>query len=203
MQDVEAYDKERFGFNIENFIHTVKFRRSIRQYKSKPIERERLERIIQAGRYTATGANRQACQFVVIQDELTAFKEVIWSGIEAAVKNSTDTPPNMLTSLRRFTDMRTSGTDYLFRDAPAVVYIAAESTVDAALAAQNMEMAAIAQGLGVLFNGFLVYAASMNPAACEWLEVKNKPIAVCMLMGYPRVTYQRTAPRREADVRWL
>jgi nitroreductase len=42
------------------------------------------------------------------------------------------------------------GMDYLFRNAPAVLYVAADSAVDAALAAQNMEMAAVAQGAGPL-----------------------------------------------------
>ncbi len=73
----------------------------------------------------------------------------------------------------------------------------------AALAAQNMEMAAIAQGLGVLYNGFLVYATGMNPDARAWLDIGDKPVQVCMLAGTPRVAYKRTAPRKAADVRWL
>lgn len=203
MEDVELCDQARFGFEIDTFVHTVKCRRSIRQYTGQPVERAKLEHIIQAGRYTATGSNSQSCRFIVVQDSLPALKDILWDGIDTAVQNQPDAfPAGLLASLQRFTAMRAQGTDYLFRDAPAVLYIASESPVDAALAAQNMEMAAISQGLGVLYNGFLVYAAQLNPAACEWLDVQKKPIAVCMLLGYPKVAYRRSAPRKAADVRW-
>jgi nitroreductase/NAD-dependent dihydropyrimidine dehydrogenase PreA subunit len=202
MADVEAFDAERFGLDIRKLLYTIKARRSIRHYTARPVESDKLNKILQAGRYTATGANRQGCRFVVVQDGLAAYKDLIWSGIEAAIANPGELPAELLDSLRRFADMRKQGTDYLFRNAPALIYIAADSAVDAGLAAQNMELAAVAQGLGMLYNGFLVYAASLNPAALEWLDVTDKPVQVCMLVGYPDVTYERTAPRREADVRW-
>ncbi|MDR1703007.1 MAG: nitroreductase family protein, partial [Sporomusaceae bacterium] len=163
---------------------------------------EKLERIVQAGRYTATGGNAQACRFIVVQENLSALKKMIWKGIETTNEPPVTIPADALTRLKNFINLRTQGTDFLFRDAPVVIYVAAESAVDASLAAQTMELAAIAQGLGVLYNGFLVYAANLNPAVHEWLDVQDKPLVVCMLVGYPRVTYQRTAPRRIADVRW-
>ncbi len=200
--DVEIIDKNRAYLDSGSFLHAVKARRSIRQYADRLVERDKLEYIVQAGRYTATGSNRQECRFVVVQDGLSTFKDIIWNGVAAAKDNPGDIPEQMLPALQRFLDMRAQGTDYLFRDAPAVIYVAAESAVNAALAAQNMEMAAVSQGLGMLYNGFLVRLAAGNPAALDWLDLKDKPVQVCMLVGYPRVTYQRTAPRRAADVRW-
>ena len=35
-----------------------------------------------------------------------------------------------------------------------------------------------------------------------WLGMDEKQVACCMLLGYPRMTYQRTAPRRKADIIW-
>ncbi len=202
MSEVETIDGDHISFGINDFLRAVKSRRSIRDYENKPVEREALEAIVQAGRYSATGANRQACRFVVVQDDLTALKDMIWSGVDA-VEQPAPPPAQMLDALKGFAAMRVStGMDYLFRNAPAVLYVAADSAVDAAMAAQNMEMAAVAQGLGVLYNGFLVYATNMNAAAREWLDIQDKPVQVCMLAGYPRVIYKRTAPRRAADARW-
>jgi hypothetical protein len=65
-----------------------------------------------------------------------------------------------------------------------------------------MELAAVSQGLGVMYNGFLAFATNMNPAVRTWLDIQDKSVQVCMLAGYPRVSYARTAPRRIADVRW-
>ena len=49
MEDVEAYDATTFTIAPENFLHAVKFRRSIRSYQDKPMEREKLARIVDAG----------------------------------------------------------------------------------------------------------------------------------------------------------
>ncbi len=202
MTEVVTLGGDRSALDIGGFLSAVKSRRSIRDYEAKNAEREKLEAIVQAGRYSATGANRQACRFVVVQDALQTLKDMIWNGV-SEVEQPAPPPVQMLDALKGFAAMRAGGgIDYLFRNAPAVLYIAADSAVDAALAAQNMEMAAVAQGLGVLYNGFLVYATNMNPSARERLDIQDRPVQVCMLAGYPRVAYRRTAPRRAADVRW-
>ncbi len=200
MADVEACGKA--AFDIGEFLRTVKARRSIRDYQNTPVAKEALEALLQAGRYTATGSNRQACRFVVVRDALHTLKSLIWEGVDTA-REAAIPPPMALDALKNFSKMRAEGIDYLFRNAPALIYVAAESAVDAALAAQNMEMAAVAQGLGILYNGFLVYAANMNPEARAWLGIEDKPAQVCMLVGHPNMRYERTAPRRAADARWL
>ena len=78
MDDVEEYTKEAFAVDPEKFLHAVKFRRSIRSYRNHPVEKEKMERILQAGRYTPTAKNRQGCRFIVIQNELEEFKELLW-----------------------------------------------------------------------------------------------------------------------------
>ena len=78
MEDVEEYDKDAFNVAPDHFLHAVKFRRSVRNYKEKPVPREVMERILEAGRYTPTAKNRQACRFIVLQEELEAFKAFLW-----------------------------------------------------------------------------------------------------------------------------
>lgn len=198
MNDVEDFDEKRFGFDIDNLMHTIKQRRSIRQFEDKKIEAEKLEKIVQAGRYTATGSNSQNCRFVVVQDGMDELKKMIWDYID----NGEDIPEERRAAFKRIGDKRENGIDFLFRNAPAVIYVASESAVNAALAAQNIELAAVAQGLGVMYNGYLVGATNMNEKAVKWLDLEDKPVAVSMTIGYPSVKYQRSAPRKEADVRW-
>jgi len=198
MADVEA---ARSGLiSAQDLLSVIKSRRSIRYYQNKKIEQEKLENIVQAGRYTATGANRQACRFILVKDELEVLKELIWSSVEKVVATSTEEaqPLKGLWALRA-----AQGIDYLFRNAPAVLYIATENLWDAGMAAQNMELAAVSQGLGVLYNGFLLRSTGLSEEACRLLRLDGKPLATCMLLGYPDVTYHRTAPRKKADVVWL
>jgi len=83
------------------------------------------------------------------------------------------------------------------------LYIAAENLWDAGLAAQNMELAAVTQGLGALYNGYLVRSTRLSDEAQTLLQLDGKPLAMCMLLGYPDVKYVRTAPRKKVDVVWL
>jgi nitroreductase/NAD-dependent dihydropyrimidine dehydrogenase PreA subunit len=202
MGDVEEFD-DSFTLEANSLLRAIKFRRSIRRFTGQKVERDKLLKVVQAGRYTATGSNAQNCTFIVVQDELETLKEMIWRGLEPALAADNNLRPELTTALRGFVGLReTTGTDFLFRNAPAVVYIAADSPIDAGLAAQNMELMAVAQGLGVLYNGFVAILTSMNEPARDWLNGRKKPIAVAMLLGYPNVQYQRTAPRKPADVVW-
>ena len=92
--------------------------------------------------------------------------------------------------------------DYLFRNAPVVAYITSVWPLDAGLAAQNMELMAVSLGLGVLYNGYLARITNANENLKNWLGIKGKTIKACMLLGYPNVFYERTAPRKEANVIW-
>jgi nitroreductase len=200
MDDVEEWDKTRTGLEMDTLLSAIKFRRSIRFYENKAVEQEKLEKIIQAGRYTATGANTQGCKFIIVQDQLAKLKEIIWRDLIKAVDAGKEEMEQMKNLVELYQDKKI---DYLFRDAKAVLYIATDNLWDAGLAAQNMELAMNAQGLGALYNGFLVWSTKISEEAKQFLKVCEKPIAVAMLFGYSQVEYVRTAPRRSADVVWL
>lgn len=203
MADVEEYDPESFRLDSERFLHAVKFRRSIRSYQPRSVDRKTLEFILQAGRYTATAVNRQDCSFIIIQNQLPEFKKVLWDAIEETLSHPTEELPEGIEVFRTFCERRKKNPqeDYLFRNAPAVLLIAANNLWDAGMAAQNMEMAAVSKGLGALYDGYLLRAAKL-PAPSEWLGIGEKPLATAMLLGYSAVQYERTAPRRAVDVIW-
>ena len=46
-----------------------KSRRSTRRFKDEPLEREKLDAIIEAGRYAPSGGNNQSTHFLVIEDK--------------------------------------------------------------------------------------------------------------------------------------
>ena len=58
------------------FLALVKSRRSMRQFKSSDVPKELIEKIIDAGRYSPTGSNRQGATFVVIKDLLSACEKI-------------------------------------------------------------------------------------------------------------------------------
>ena len=204
MADVEEYEAEGFSVKPEDYLHAVKFRRSIRSYEERPVEREKLERILQAGRYTPTAANRQACRFYVVQKELFRWKELVWRELPGVTAALRETAPAMAARFAEFVKAHQEdpGKDSLFFGADVFLAVAADETFDAGLAACNMENMAAAEGLGILYSGYLTRIVGKSPALKEWLGVSGKPLACCMLLGYPAVRYRRTAPRKPADILW-
>ena len=204
MEDVTEYEESSFTLSPEHFLNAVKFRRSIRSYKKRQVERDVFQRLIEAGRYTATAVNTQSVSYVVVQEKLKEFKPYAWNGWLSFADSLLPEQAEMKSSIYKFyeTYRKDPGQDRLFFNAPALLVIATNNSWDGGLAAQNIEMMAVAEGLGVLYNGFLVRAIKKNPEAVEWLGLSGKNICCCLLVGYPDVVYQRTAPRKPGNVIW-
>ena len=204
MEDVEDYDKDTFTLNPQAVLHSLKFRRSVRDYKNISVEQEKLNLLLQAGRYTATAKNNQDCHFIFVQNELDSLKKHVWDYIEEATSQKSVQIPKELLPYVSFLRRRKADPDddFLFRNAPALLFITSDWPLDAGLAAQNIEMMAVSLGLGCLYNGYLSRISDANDNLKSWLGIEGKTIKACMLLGYPNVSYERTAPRKEAHVIW-
>ena len=200
MADVDPAAPASETIEARDLLRAIKSRRSVRSFRPEPVAREELELVLQAGRYTATAKNAQGCRFIVVQDGLVELKRLVWDGIEGLLALPADEKPRWAKLYKPFLrDARAGKKDYLFRDAPAVAYVAAERADDAGLAAQNMELAAASLGLGVLFNGYLCRASQELHAVRVFLEAGELPLQMCFLLGRPAVSYPRTAPRLPGD----
>ncbi len=205
MDDVEEYDGPSFQVDPENFLHLVKFRRSIRNFREEKIDRLILEKILQAGRYTPTAKNRQGCRFIVVQEQLDELKTLLWNEMPEMAEKIKETMPQYSMFFKFLYRRRRDNPkdDGLFFNAPAVLFIAADNALDAGLAASNIENMAVAEGLGILYDGYLTRVANACPKTAECLELEeNRPIVCTMLIGYPAVSYRRTAPRKPAQIQW-
>ena len=201
MEGVEEYNKETFEVNPENVLHAIKYRRSIRDYKTEKVSEETLKLLAEAGRYTATAKNNQGCYFVFVQNEIEFLKESVYNFIDENAKNVGKTlPKEFLTFVAFSRNKKKHGVDFLFRNAPVVLFITSDWPLDAGLAAQNIENMAVSMGMGALYNGYLARVVDDNKELKEWLGIGEQTIKACMLLGYPAKTYKRTAPRREANL---
>lgn len=204
MDDVEEYEKESFCLEPEKMLRSIKFRRSVRSYKPEKISKEALEQLVQAGRYTATAKNNQDCHFIFVQNDLERLKEIVWQYIDELEEKEGRNIAGELLPYVVFNRRRKKNPqgDYLFRNAPVVLFITSDWPLDAGLAAQNIENMAVSLGMGALYNGYLARIADANDTLKQWLEIEGKTIKACMLLGYPDRTYMRTAPRKKANVIW-
>ena len=201
MADVEASAPASATLDSRTLLRAIKSRRSVRDYLPRAVEQDKLRLVLEAGRYTATAKNAQGCRFIAVQDALGEFRGLVWGGIDGLLAQPGAEKPRWVKLYKPFSRGRIAddSRDFLFRNAPAVLFVASERADDAGLAAQNMELVAATLGLGMLYNGYLCRAAEELPAAKAFLEAEDKPLQLCMLLGYPAVSYPRTAPRLPGD----
>ncbi|GIM29987.1 nitroreductase [Clostridium polyendosporum] len=212
MKDVKNYNKEEFLVDADNLLNFIKFRRTIRQFKDKDVEGNKISKIIEAGRFTQTGSNMQDVSYIVVKDGLQELKALTLESLKKLGENmlASLTPQTMF---KRYAEMwikmyeeyqeNSNENDRLFFNAPVVIIVTANSEINGALAASNMELMTNALGLGTFFSGFFVRAAQGNKKIMDFLGVKEgKQIITCMVIGYPNVKYLRTVPRKEADICW-
>ena len=205
MDEVEEYDPELFRVDPATFLRAVKFRRSIRNYREEPIEHDKLERILNAGRYTATAKNSQATRFILLRNELEDFKQIFWEEMPAIVEGLKKTLPLYSKIFGRFLRLRNEdpAKDNLFFNTTSVLVITAQDPLDGGLAAANIENMAVAEGAGALYSGYLQRLLGLSPKLKEYLGIAEDEKIVCvMLLGYPAVSYKRTAPRAEGHIEW-
>ena len=210
MEEVIPYDKAKFTVDAENLLNFIKFRRSTRRFKNQKVEKEKIEKIIDAGRFTQTSTNMQDVSYTIVKDSIPELRRMTLGTLNAMADKmlgSEETPKHLLKYAHMWKRMYESfvenpdGPDQLFFKAPLLIIVKAQNETDRGLASAKMELMIDALGLGTYFSGFFERAASMNPKIGEMIGLKEgEKIISCMVVGYPRVEYKRTVPRKPARV---
>lgn len=210
MDDVIEYDKENFDIDPENLMNFMRFRRSVRLFKKQDIEEEKIDKIIQTGKFTQTGGNTQDVSYVIVKDKLQEVRKMVLETLNTRADElllDENTPKQLVTYSNMWKKMYSDflenpdGEDRLFFKAPLLIVIKAKRVINGALAASKMELMADALGLGTYFSGFLERAVEINPKIGEFLQIgQDEELVACMVIGYSRVKYKRTVPRKDAKV---
>ena len=214
MDDVKEYDKETFNVEAENLLNFIKFRRTVRNFKEKDVENEKLLKIIEAGRFTQTATNSQNVSYVIVKDKINEVKELVLEGLKKSGEYILNSEDENLKKYRMYAEMWISmyngykedpkGADRLFFNAPAIIVTVSDSQVNASLASSNMELMTDALGLGTFFSGFIQIASKDNKEILDLLGINDgNQIVSCLVIGYPNVKYKRTVPRKEASINWI
>jgi nitroreductase/NAD-dependent dihydropyrimidine dehydrogenase PreA subunit len=187
---------EKDMLDSDELLRAIKARRSVRHFRDTPVERGKLDKIIEAGRYTPSGGNSQGVSYILITEDIPSVEEKAVAFLRplksvGGVFNRT---------LREFK----MDSNFYFNNAPAVIVVICRNKVDGALAASNMELMAEAQGLGVLYSGLFAIAAGLSHRVRMALGLKRgEKVVTALVIGYPDVRYFRTAQKERASVREL
>jgi len=167
-------------------LEAIRTRRSIRRYKSTPVDDKTIELVLEAARWAPSWENTQCWRFIAVRDN------------------------NIKSQLANITTFNNPSTDAI-RSAPVVIVACAELgksgysdgqqasdkgdwyMFDVALAMQNLVLAAHSLGLGTVYNGLF--------DAKKAATILNVPAGFCVLsltpLGYPD---QEPAPRPRKEL---
>lgn len=133
-----------------NTLKAIMTRRSTRKFTRRPIEQDKLDKIIEAGRYAPSGGNNQSCHFIVVRSKEALHKLAVLAEKAFAKMEITD---NMYRSMANSVRMSKKG-GYVFHYNPACLIIVANvkgysnNIADTACAIENMMIAANELDLG-------------------------------------------------------
>lgn len=172
-----------------HFLDLVRTRQSVREYLSKPVEREKIERCLEAARFAPSTCNSQPWRFIVVDDP----------ELKDAVARRTF---GRLLSFNRFT-----------LQAPVLVLLVGErpkltarigatikhrqfSLMDIGIAAEHFCLQAKEEGLGTCMLGWFD-----EEGVKKLLNIPDrKRIHLVITLGYPKSDELRTKKRKDVDM---
>ena len=171
-------------------LEAIMTRRSTRKYRPDPVEQEKLEKILEAGRQAPSGGNNQTCHFFVIRnrgvlDKLAAMAEKAF----AAMAATEDTYP----SLKHAIEASKKGGYRFCYNAPVLIAAAnregyGNNIADCACAIENMMVAANALDLGSCWINQLKWLNG-DPEITAYLRgfglKEGERVYGALIVGYP------------------
>jgi nitroreductase len=173
-------------------IETIMARHSVRKYQDKAVEREKLQQIAECGVNAPNGMNRQP-----------------W---EVRIVNSAEYINGITAEFKKENAQMAADPDFknMFRNAPAVIFIAApkdgSGQIDCGLMGENIILAAQSLGLGTCCLGGPIHFMKTSAAAKPYVERLNLSddyeLLYAIAVGYPDETPE-AKPRDTSKIKFV
>lgn len=213
--------------DYERFIGLLKNRRSVRNFKKKPLPDALIEKILETIYYAPFGAHPEKMHITVINDrakiesvlpEIAAFLDHIVTWIENPIsahmirwKKGTETfntIKNHLYPIAKQGNYKLEYGDRITRGAPALLLFHAEKgaeehTNNGLIYATYAMLAAQSLNLGATMNGIVSAAVNKLPAVREAFQIPHThETVISLILGYPKYKYRRAIRREKQQIHW-
>ena len=202
-------------------------RRSMRLFSDKPVSKEQLLKIIEAGRYAPTGSNRQDVNYIVLssQQKVSELRSLVESFMEKTFKLMQNRAVALLYRMKFGSSaidlLRHYALSYGFLKetkgrnsyfplpfGSAVIMVHAQSwdstaAFNCSVALYNCSLMTHSLGLGCCFMGWAQRGANMDKNIKHWLGIpKEHQVYGAMVVGHPSVKYRRLVERKTPEIKW-
>jgi len=212
---------------IEKAILT---RRSVRNFKEKPVPEPLIQRVLEAGRFAPSGGNCQPWRFIVITDkaliaEIDNISKNLLANLYRMYMNDNSVkglaamvegPPLSVGAydprvmLGGFGTMAKHKELYPSMNAPAVILLLADERaigspeLNLGICGQNMNLVANSLGIKACWVGFIAGGVNFSQPLKKKLGIE-KPwyVASSLVLGYPKFKQEGIVPRENRPVKWF
>jgi nitroreductase/NAD-dependent dihydropyrimidine dehydrogenase PreA subunit len=198
----EGVEKPETIISYESILNFMKAHRSIRHYKKEKVPNKVLQKVLDAMQFAPTGANTRSENYLVLSDE-----EKMKALSDAVQKELLGNAGWRAIYSEAFAIAEKKYKIPMYHDAPHVIFVFSGLNVE--LEANSIgiivtygRLVAQALGLGTCWNGWTQVAIGFNPKLRELVGIRGDKVGV-FTIGYPDVTYYRTAPRIMKPVKGL
>jgi ferredoxin len=227
MEDFQKLAKLPFGY--DEFSDFLKLRRSVRVFKDKPVERELIEKILEAASTAPMGLPPHSTEVVVIDEReeldfllealvedyartVQAFSNPIGRAIvrlSAGAENFA-VLKDYIVDLARYANeaFHRDGTDRYMYKAPVVMLFhgnrwAMSYEENAHLICNYAMLAAVSLGLGNTIIGLIPPVVDRSKLLRERYGIpKDNKVCTSLILGYPKYRYRKSIHRDLADVQY-
>jgi nitroreductase len=200
-------------------IEAINKRRSIRAYEPKPIPRNVINTIIEAGNQAPStmgmvkGVLRfQPWRFVVVEDpefkqKLLQTAVPIW---KKSMESMKEMDPEIYEKVMKLYEAMPEPKDMIYHGAPVIIFIIGpiRNAVSCALACENIMLTATSLGLGSCYTGFGANVKG-NADIVKILELtEGERIYGPILLGYPKDATEKNFMSQhksyvEPKIKWI
>ena len=173
-----------------NTLEAIKTRRSTRKFKARPVEMEKLQQIVEAGRFGPTGGNAQGNHFFVITkiESIMVLRELVQTAFAKM-----ELRDDLYKSLKNSIMLSQKGNYSFSYNAPVLIVVAnkkdyGNNMADVACAVENMMLAANELDLGSCYINQLKWL-NEEPSIRGYLGTlglkDDERVYASVAIGYP------------------
>ena len=189
----------------EQFLRS---RRSIRNFKDKPVEREKLEKLLEIACFAPSAKNNQLWHWTVVENpaDVKKMAGMVIDWMRSIIKKYPQQAEE--SGLPRVVAGWDGGQERICRGAPHVIVVHGDKDYvlgaqDSATALSYLELYAPTLGLGSCWGGYFFSAVNAYPPLFEALGIPADHKAFgAVMVGYPKLRYQRLPLRKQPRITW-
>jgi nitroreductase/NAD-dependent dihydropyrimidine dehydrogenase PreA subunit len=200
--------KKELSLTAKQAEQFLRSRRSIRNFKDKPVERAKLEKLLEIACSAPSAKNSQPWHWTVVETTVTVrqMAGIVVDWMRSVIKQFPEQAE--LRGLPRVVSAWDAGEERICRGAPHVIVVHGDKNYgfgaeDGALALSYLELYAPILGLGTCWGGYFYSAVNAYPPLflAIGLPAGHRAFGAVMV-GYPRLTYKRLPLRKKPRVTW-